>query len=60
MGGACCASWRSPGRHERWLPMLTGHRTWRDALDVEAVVFEGRHGWQRVVKNARVVRTTMR
>jgi hypothetical protein len=38
--------------------MLMAERTWRDALDVEAVVFEGRPGWQRVVKNARLVRAT--
>jgi hypothetical protein len=43
---------------DAWLPALMAERTWRDALDVEAVVFEGRPGWQRVVKNARVVRAT--
>jgi hypothetical protein len=43
---------------DAWLPMLMAERTWRDALDVEAVVFEGRPGWQRVVKNARLVRAT--
>jgi hypothetical protein len=41
---------------ETWLPMLMEHRTWHDALDVEAIVFEGRPGWQPVVKNARVLR----
>jgi hypothetical protein len=39
-------------------PIHMTHRTWRDALDVDAVVFEGRPGWQRVVKNAHVVRAT--
>jgi hypothetical protein len=43
---------------EAWLPALMAERNWRDALDVEAVVFEGRQGWQRVIKNARVVRAT--
>jgi hypothetical protein len=43
---------------EAWLPALMAERNWRDALDVEAVVFEGRPGWQRVIKNARVVRAT--
>jgi hypothetical protein len=41
---------------ERWLPLLRAHRHWCEALGVEAVVFEGRPGWQRVVKGARVVR----
>jgi hypothetical protein len=40
-----------------WLPVLSEHRAWCDALDVQSVIFEGRQGWQRVVKNARVVRT---
>lgn len=42
----------------RWLPLLRAHRQWCDALGVEAVVFEGRPGWQRAVKDARVVRVT--
>jgi hypothetical protein len=40
-----------------WLPALSAHRAWCDALDVQSVIFEGRQGWQRVVKNARVVRS---
>ena len=43
---------------ERWLPSLSAHREWTDALGVQSVVFEGRPGWQRVAKNARVLRVT--
>jgi hypothetical protein len=43
---------------EHWLPALSAHREWTDALGVQSVVFEGRPGWRRVVKNACVLRTT--
>jgi hypothetical protein len=40
-----------------WLPTLRSYRTWPNALDVEAVVFEGRAGWKRVIPEARVLRS---
>lgn len=39
-----------------WLPTLRSYRTWPNALDVEAVVFEGRKGWERTIPEARVLR----
>lgn len=42
---------------DQWLPALTEYREWPLALDVKAVVFEGREGWKRVLKNVRVIRT---
>lgn len=42
---------------DQWLPALTEYREWPLALDVKAVVFEGREGWRRALKNVRVIRT---